>query len=416
MKQYFWIITFVFLSACAFAAIDAQYMGYTYDLRLSISLQDPDPVEPGKEVEVSFKIENNGTTANGVVFEAVPEFPFSLVPGENPAKPVGTVGTSQNGKQSVIVRYRMKVAQEAIDGNHEIKVRYKVGGFDSWVNVENLRIKVQSYDAIIGVEKFATDPAVIAPGSKAKLGITIKNYANSLMKNVKVVLDLESADGSRPFSPLGSTNEKIISYIEAQSSKTIEFELLADADAASKPYKVPLSLRYSDANSRNFSKSSLVTLVVGDQPDITVGIESATVYTSNAAGEVTIKIVNKGLPDIKFVNVKLDKSDKYRIISPAEAYIGNIDSDDYETVDFKIFAEKTSDKALTLPLIIQYKDANNKDYQINVNLELPLYSPSEARKLGLVQNGGYSRWIIAVILIVAAFFGYRYWKKRRKHN
>ena len=121
------------------------------------------------------------------------------------------------------------------------------------------------------------------------------------------------------------------------------------------------------------------------------------------------------VPPTLFVNVKLDKSDKYRVISPSEVYIGNIDSDDYETADFKLYIERTSDKKIVLPLAVEYKDANNKNYKSIVNLELPLYSSSEAKKLGLAEGNGKSGWIILIVLAVAGFFGYRYWKKRRKH-
>src|SRR3989338_1408938 len=230
------ILNFIVLFALALAmaamhasaAVNTQYIGKAPDLRVTLSIQDPDPVEPGKEVEASFKIENNGTTAENVIFETLPEYPFSLVPGESASKSLGEIGTSQSGRQSVIVRYRLKVAQDAIDGNHEIKVRYKSGGFDSWIIIENLKIKVQSHDAIISVDKFFTEPAVVAPGSKAKLSIVLKNYATSLLKDIRVTLDLgKSGDEVTPFSPLGSTNEKVLAYIEPQSSKSIEFEVLA---------------------------------------------------------------------------------------------------------------------------------------------------------------------------------------------
>ncbi len=416
MKKYILLMVFVLAASFALAAVNTQYMGKVPDLRISISIQDPDPVEPGKEVEASFKIENNGTTANNVIFEILPEYPFSLVPGENAAKVIGTIGTSQNSRQSVIVRYKLKVAQDAIDGNHEIKVRYKSEGFDSWTMIEKLKIKVQSRDAIIGVEKFAAEPSVVAPGSKAKLTIMLRNYATSLLKDIKVVLDLgKSGDEVTPFSPIGSTNEKVLAYIEPESSKSMEFELIADPDAVSKSYKIPISIRYSDALGINYSKSNIITVIVGDEPDVSVGIDSSTIYTAGTAGEITVKIVNKGLPDMKFVNVKLDKSDKYRIISPSEVYIGNIDSDDYETADFKLYLEKTSEKKVVLPLNVEYKDANNKDYKNIVNLELPLYTSSEAKKLGLVQGNGKLTWVIFIVLAVAGFFGYRMWKKRRKH-
>lgn len=417
------ISNFVLLFALAFAiaamhaeaAVNTQYIGRAPDLRVSLSIQDPDPVEPGKEVEASFKIENNGTTAHNVIFEITPEYPFSLVPGESAQKSLGIIGTSQDGKQSVIVRYRLKVAQDAIDGNHEIKVRYKSDDFE-WIIIENIKIKVQSHDAIISVDKFFTEPPVVAPGSKAKLLITLKNYATSLLKDIRVTLDLgKSGDEGTPFSPIGSTNEKVITYIDPESSKQIEFELLADPEAVSKSYKIPISIKYSDATNRNFSKSNILTVVVGDEPDVSVGIESTTIHSAGSSGEATIKIVNKGLPDMKFVNVRLARDAKYKIISPAEVYIGNIDSDDYETADFRLFVEKTPDKSIALPLTVEYKDANNKDYKNVVNLELPLYSSSEAKKLGLAPKNGKLFYVVLIALAAAgSFFGYRMWKKRRK--
>jgi len=417
MKRYIWLVVFALIAGIAIAAVNTQYIGKAPDLRISITIQDPDPVEPGKDVEVSFKIENNGTIANGVVFEIMSEYPFSLLPNENLQKYLGTISTSQDGKQSVIVRYNLRVAQNAVDGNHEIKVRYKSEGFDSWISIEKLNIKVQSHDAIMAVEKFITEPAVVAPGSKTKLTLMLRNYATSLLKDIKISLDLgKSGDEVTPFSPLGSTNEKVISVIEPQSSIPLEFDLLVDPDAVSKSYKIPFNIRYSDVVNKNYSKTNIVTVIVGGQPDISVGIDSTTIYSSDSIGEVTIKIVNKGLPDMKFVNVHLDKRDNYKIVSPTEVYLGNIDSDDYETADFNIFVKKTSEKKVILPLTIEYKDANNKDYKNTINLELPLYSSSEAKKLGLIKRNGKLKWIVMIVVIVALLFGYRVWKKRKKHG
>lgn len=411
------IFVLAVLAGAAGAAVNTQYFGKSPNIFVSLTSQDPDPVEPGKIVEVTFKLDNNGTVADKVMLEILPEYPFSLLPGESPSQYVGILGTSQEDKQAVNLKFKLKIAQEAVDGNHEIKVRYKSDNFDSWITVENLKIKVQTHDAIIAVDQFATQPSVVAPGSKTKLTILLKNYATSLLKDIKVSLDLgKSSDTTTPFSPVGSTNEKVISYIEPQATIPLEFELLVDPDTISKSYKVPIIIKYSDSVNKDYNKSNIVTVVVGDEPDISVGIDSATVYTDGSSGEVTVKIVNKGLPDMKFVNVYLAKSDKYNIVSPAEVYIGNIDSDDYETADFKVYVKKTSDKKVVLPLTVEYKDANNKDYTKVVDLELPLYSSSEAKKLGLVKGNGKFSWVFVLVLAVGGYFVYRRWKKHKKHN
>ena len=414
MKKIIFVVLFVAFAAFAAAAVNTEYYGKSPRIDVSLANYDPDPVEPGRIVEASFKLDNKGTAAEDVMFEILPEYPFSLLPGEATLKYVGSLGVSQNSDRSVFVKYKLKIDQNAVDGNYEIKAKYKTENFD-WTTVEELKVKVQSHDAIIGVDKYVTMPEAIAPGERAMLLITIKNYATSLLKDVKVVVELgKSGDVETPFSPVGSTNEKVISSIDPQSSESIEFDLIADPDAKSDTYKIPLRIQYSDVLNKNYSKTNTLSLVVGTEPDISVYIESTTIYTPDNTGEATIKIVNKGLTDIKFLSIKLSNGAGYKILSPYEVYIGNIDSDDYETVDYKLSVEKTTEKKLVLPLTIEYKDANNQNYKKNVNVELPLYTRSEAKKFGLVKGNGKVYYYLAIIAIVLAFFGYRRWKKRRK--
>ena len=414
-REIAFFILFFMAAASAGAAVNTVYYGTSPRIDVSLASQDPDPVEPGKIVEANFKIDNQGELASNVVLEIVPEHPFSLLPGENAVANLGTLGTSQDSDRNVFIKYKLKVYQNAVDGNYKLKVRYKADNIDSWIEIKDLTIKVQSKDAILSVEKYATIPEIVAPGSKARLTISLRNYATSLLKDVKVVLELgKSGDEATPFAPIGSTNEKVISIIDAQSSVPVEFDFLSDPDAKSKIYKVPLKLQYSDVLSKNHSKTLTLALVVGVEPDLSVYIDSTTIYTAGSTGEITVKIVNKGLTDIKFLNVKLDRAKGYKVLSPYEVYIGNIDSDDYETVDFKLNIDKGSKDKAVLPLTIEYKDANNQGYTKRATLELPLYSKSEAKKLGLVDGNG--RWSIVIVLVaaVAGFFAYRYWKKRRK--
>jgi len=416
MRMFFVIFVLLAMAATfAGAAVNSVYYGDSPRIDVDLASQDPDPVEPGRIVEASFKLDNRGVLANDVVFEIIPEYPFSILPGEGAVKNVGTLGTAQDTARSVFVKYKLKVDQNAVDGNQEIKIRYKSSDSESWATIDNITIKVQSKEAILSVEKFAAVPEAVAPGSKTRLAVSLKNHANSLLKDIKVTLDLgKSGDEETPFAPVGSTNEKVIPFIDAQALSALEFNLIADPDAKSKVYKVPLKLQYSDVLNKNYSKTLIVALVVGVEPDISVYVDTTSVYTAGSTGDISVKIVNKGLSDLKFLNVKLDKSEKYKVLSPYEVYIGNIDSDDYETADFKLSIEKTKDKKLLLPIVIEYKDANNQEYTKNMNIELTLYTKSEAKKLGLVEGNGTSWVLVAVILLAAGFFAYRYWKKRRK--
>lgn len=394
------------LVSTASAAVDTAYFGKSPSILVSLIKQEPDPIEPGKIVEVSFKLDNNGTTAEDVVFEILPEYPFLLLPGESPVKSIGVLGTSQYGRQSVVVKYKLKVAQDAVDDNHEIKARYKSENL-GWVRLDGFRIKVQTHDAILAVEKFFTAPAVTAPGDKTKLSIELKNYATSLLKDIKVSLSLEkSGDETRPFAPVGSTNEKVISYIGPQASLPIEFELLVDSDAASKAYKIPLNIRYSDVLNRNYSKINLVTLVVGDAPDLGVALERTDVYTSGSSGSVVLRLVNKGSPDIKFLTVKVLPNENVKVIGADEVYIGKLDSDDFSTAEFKLFVKGKD--SIKIPVQATYKDTNNNDYKENREVGLRLYSSSEAKSFGVKKNNAYL-WV--AIIMLAAGAAYYYYRK-----
>ncbi|MBI2652815.1 LPXTG cell wall anchor domain-containing protein [Candidatus Woesearchaeota archaeon] len=405
------LVGILIITPNALAAVNTQYFGKTPSIIVSLTKQEPDPVEPGKQLEVSFKLDNNGTTANNVVFEILPEYPFSLLPEESPSKFIGTLGTYQEGKQSVIVKYKLKVAQDSSDDNHEIKVRYKSDNLESWVTLDNFRIKVQTHDSILAVEKFFTVPVVTAPGDKTKLRIELKNYATSILKDIKVSLNLDkSGDETRPFAPIGSTNEKVISYIEPQTSLPIDFELLVDSDAASKAYKIPLSVKYSDILNKNYSKTNLITIIVGDAPDLGVTLERTDVYTSGSTGSVVLRLVNKGAPDIKFLNVKVLQNENVKVIGADEVYIGKLDSDDFSTAEFKLFVKGKEN--VKIPVQVTYKDTNNNNYKSDKEVELRLYNSSEAKSFGVKKNNNFTLVVITAIIVGAGYYYYR--KKKKK--
>ena len=252
-------------------------------------------------------------------------------------------------------------------------------------------------------------PAVTAPGEKTKLRIELKNYATSLLKDIKVSLNLDkSGDEIRPFAPIGSTNEKVISYIEPQANLPLEFELLVDSDAASKAYKIPLSIRYSDVLNNNYSKTNLITIIVVATPDLGVTLERTDIYTSDSSGNVVLRLVNKGNPDIKFLNVKVLQNYNVKVIGADEVYIGKLDADDFSTAEFKLFV-KGKDSA-KIPVQVMYKDTNNNDYKENREVELRLYSSSEAKNFGVKKSTNLI-WIVALVIVCGV--AYYYFRKRK---
>lgn len=398
------------VSARVLTGLTAPPIETHYIMRVTMINQIPDPAEPGRYVDVRFKFENNGSkTAEDVEAEILPEYPFSLDPGTSAIKSLGSINPRQKGDNGVIIKFKLRVDKDALEGQSEIKLRYRVKG-EGWITMPEFKINIQPYDAILVLDKVVSNPETIKPGEKATINIAFRNIAGILLKKIRVRIDL----GGVPLAPTGSTNEKVIDTIDKNEEANVRFDLIGEPDAQSGIYKVGVYLDYYDSLGNGYSRNSTIGLVIGSEPDLSVNIDSTTIYQAKKLGDVTIKIVNKDVNEIKFLNVNLAESNEYTLLSPNEVYVGNIDSDDYETAEFTMFVKNTKEKKVMLPITLEYKDANNVDYVENINLELPLYDTPEAKQFGLIQGNGTVGFIVIIIIVVAGFFIYRRWRKKKK--
>ena len=405
------VITLFFSSVFVVLAAQTTYNpARIYDIAVTLINQEPDPAEPGKYVDVRFKFDNNGSgEARNVIVELLPEYPFSLDAEASAARNIGTIQSMQRGDVGIIVKYRLRVDKNAVEGENDLRIRYKIEGY-SWIEPEEFKVDVQTNDAILSVDSVSLGKKSLEPGASNTIKIKVSNDADSMLKDIKARLEL----GGLPFIPLGSTNEKMIYKIDSRESYEFEFELLANPDADSGVYQVPLKIAYSDELGKTYFKNSTLGFIVGAKPDLSLTLDTTEVYERGKPGNIVVKVVNKGVTNIKFTNVKLMPNKDYKILSNGEDYLGNIDSDDYETAEFNIYVENKKDKKIILPIVIEYADANNNNYKTDMNLEMPIYSASEAKRFGLVEGNGKVGFFIVILVVVAGLFIYRRWSKGRK--
>ena len=381
---------------------------YFYDIDVTMINHDPDPAEAGRYVTVRFKIENIGAeNAKNIVVELLPKYPFYLDPGESAVKSIGSVRSRQMGDTGVIVDYRLRVDEAALEGNNKIELRYMIDN-DAWIKLEPFYIEVNPHDILLSIASVDA-PKMIKPGEISQVDINLENLALTFIKEIKVRLNL----GGVPLAPIGSTDRKIIKQMEADSKATVSFDLMAEPDADSNLYSIPIEIEFFDRLGIGYTKNETVGLIIGAEPDLSVIIDNSEIYSSGGTGEVTIKITNKGVTDVKFLNIILGDG-QYKILSTKEVYVGNIDSDDYETADFDLRLGRIKGKDVVLPLLIEYKDANNNEYSSDIELPLGLYSASEAKSLGFKKGNNTVGVIIVLIIVGVGFFIYRRWRKKKK--
>ena len=392
--------------------------------QISISLlnQNPDPVEPGRYIELRFKVENlGGANAKDLMFEILPQYPLSLDAGQNPILKIGDVDAQQIGNNAYTLYYRMRVDSNALDGDNIIRLQYSRDDGKTWILLDPFTVRIRTTDYLLAIKSVTAEPAQVAPGGKIDLTLVFSNMAGSLIKNVKVNLQLiqvlQSATSlsytELPFSPVDSTNEQVIQQINGKNDASVIFSLLVNPGATSGIYKVPVLVTYSNEFGQNFSLTQIVSIVVAEQPQLLVTVQNSEILYEGQSGIVTIKFVNKGTGNIQFLYAKLQESPNYKILNSDDEYIGKIESDDYSTSDFKLHLLKGEKDYFMLPLHVSFKDPLNKDYEQDLNLKVKLYSKDEAKNLGLeTKSTNFTGIVIVLVIVVVGLF--LYIRSRRK--
>ena len=264
------------------------------------------------------------------------------------------------------------------------------------------------YADSITIDSVDVNPARIEPGNSTKIIIRLQNQGDKDIDDIKVSLDLSSNE--LPFAPIDSAAQKIIDEIQEGDFEEVIFTIKVASEARSQIYKIPLVISYKE-DEQLVTETSIIGVEVSSIPVIEVAIEESEVYKLNQAGDVTIRFVNKGLGDIKFLSVKLPKNAFYDILSTDSFYVGNIEPDDFETVDFKM---NFKGKVNSLKVLVEYRDSNNKLYKKTYSLPITLYTQEEAYTLGLEKksNPFLLIGIVAIIIIIILVLRLR----RRKKN
>ncbi|MFT4305045.1 MAG: COG1361 S-layer family protein, partial [Candidatus Woesearchaeota archaeon] len=329
-KIYVYMIMAIILSSFAFSLTSTNFA------RLDIQLlnQNPDPVEPGKYVELRFIVENlGGKETNDFIFELIPEYPFSLDPGSNVRRTIGSINSYQIGNHAYVMYYNVRVDANAVVGNNQIKYRYTTDNGKTWITLRS-DVRIDERDYLIAISDVKTSPEKVIPGKEFDLNFNIKNMAFSEISNIKVTLNLDQLSETNdvvPFYTIGTANHKVIDLINANKNANINFKMIVDPHADSKLYRLPVTIDYNNNKGERLSKDFFVTINVFDEPQYLINLENSDIYKSNQRGRIIISISNIGTGRLNYLRTTLIESDDYTILSPKNVYLGNLESDDFET-------------------------------------------------------------------------------------
>ncbi|MDP7181165.1 MAG: hypothetical protein QF486_01215 [Candidatus Woesearchaeota archaeon] len=364
------------------------------DILISLLKYEPVPAEPGQNVKIWLNIQNIGERAENVQVRIKPEYPFLGV-GELKynVPPIPAI-------EDHVLEAFMLVDINAPNGVHDLVLEYKTDTYsDAWTEIE-LPISVSTGSVALTLERYSILPKDWIPGQPGIVSMQFENNGRVGVRNVDIQIDIQDT----PFSPVGSGNKKRIQSISGGQMASVDFDLIPDTSAGVGIFKVPVTLTYFDTKGKRYNESTTLAIMLNSPPKTEVVVASVDSDGADTPSTVGIKFINKGVANLKYVNLELVKDPAYEILTPSNTdYLGNVDNDDFETSEFLI---KPKNRQTTLKVRAEYLDEYNKEHSEMYDLPVTFYSAQE------IEGGGSKAWV--VIVLIVAGVGYYYYKKKKK--
>ncbi|MFW5865976.1 MAG: COG1361 S-layer family protein [Nanoarchaeota archaeon] len=376
----------------------------TTKLSLDVMTYEPRPVQPGQYVTITMQLSNNGNEeADHAVVEAIDQFPFTIID-----KKIEEVGTLKS-QRSYVYDIKAKVSSEAVVGDNELKLRYtddKNSG--DWFETSK-NIKVESTQATMNIENVNIEPEEFIPGQEGTISIEVKNTADIVLRDASARLNLIENNQAEavelPFTPIQTSEKMWTEKFRPEQIKEAKFVINVDAKATPGYYKIPVTLTFYDEKGVEYTKTSIIGVPVKAQPELDVFLDSTTIPATGTSGEMTLKFVNKGIHNLKFLDVMIAEGKGYEVLSNKKDYIGDLDSDDYRTLETVV---KVTNENAIVDVNTKYKDQTNKEYEKTFSI------PVEFDRNQEDENGGLSTTSIILLVIIVLLIGQAIYKRKKR--
>jgi len=319
-----------------------------------------------------------------------------------------------NANQNFILNYKIK---PKIVGTCPFSLELKYDDASGRPYSEMLSFGLDVKRTTIDMKVLDVTYPLLSPGDTAEISFTLKNVGNAVASDATIILGLTMEDVTKispefaaqmaseyPFVVVDSS-EKYIEDFQPDESRKVSFRVKIDKDAKAKAYDIPLKIKFFDPSGMQHDISKTVGIQIMGEPEIEVNIKESEITKNKNIGKITVEILNKGSSDAQFFDIMIIPTEKYTVISKDEEYIGTLESDDSENVDFNIKVLDTQDQdKVTISLLIEYKDNYNKKYSKNIEIDLDIISDNDL-------GGGGSMIFNIIILAVLVIAGYLIYRK-----
>lgn len=380
-------------------------------LNVILANQNPDPVSPGNFVYLNVQMSNVGDQAikiDQIKFNENSN--FKIAQGESLTQEVGLLSSFSSSSEDslVVTKYKILVSDKAPLGLNT--VNFDIITPNGVFNYE-FQVLVQDNNPIVHVENIEVEQA--SPGDTTQLKVTLSNVNSINLKNVKTAIDFSNANiDTSAITIAKGSNEKIISTLNANEQSTLTFDIAINPGTTSQTYLIPIKITYEDTLENAYENTVYGSVKVYSKPQLSLNLDSQDIYTIGK-GKFTLAIANPGNSQIKGVQIQILDSPDYQIIEGENQYVGDLNPDDFQTLQGTIYIKNANEA--TLKVKVDYADSYDVANEEIIDIPLKIYNQEQLQTLGFAQAGKSSTMLYIIILVIT-LGGIYFWRKRRKNN
>lgn len=356
-------------------------------LSISLTDQNPYPVEPGQVVDIQIAIQNTGLVdAENLVVEIEPQSPFTLLQGQDKIKNFNRI----LAKGQVTTSYKLHVDESAITDTYNLKFRYYKNG--SAVDItKEIPIEVQGNPKLV-IDSITTFPHEIEPGEIVEITVNIKNVGTGNAYNVEAKMN----SSSTYILPVLSGGVYFAGDINHGETKEASFKFSVDTSAEYKTYVSLLQLAYKDDTGSLSTTSFDVGIPIYGKP--LIDILSAKVDGS----DFKVDIENIGTGSAKALIITLVQNGEIKDVGISN----ELKPTKHQTIRFNGFAYGEA------KINITYLDESNSEH----TYETPVSIKPSVQNEGQSSNEGVSSLSIflVIVIVVETIYIWRLRKHRKK--
>ncbi len=381
-------------------------------LKSELLAQTPNPARSGDTVDVRIKIENTGgDSAHQVLVEILPEFPFTLAPGQSAQQMIGELLNYPFEANYKMMKYTLLISKEAIDKEYDLKFRYSQDGGINWItDTYTVRVTSTEFAQIIHLDK-----TKINPGEETPLTFTINNIGKAPLTN----LIFTWSEKNNVLLPVGTDNTRYIPYLGIGESLALGFTVVASPTTERGLYNINLKLTFdaTNATSGGVQKSSIETnagVLIGGSTEFDVALADST------GGKTSLSIANSGKNDASSVAVSIPNQAGFNVKGGSSVIIGNLNKGDFTLATFQLVAnpavKKEENRDLTIS--IAFTDSFGERHTLDKVISLKV-TPTFGQDVAALQNAKKSgtsttTWILIILILAGGGnYGFKLWKKKK---